>query len=345
MAQQHAYDYEKAYHFINMALAGEAQSLWEADDANADGIEDVFAMPRTYFDDLFVGAWEETAQRLYEDLHEYTRENYDLLGALRLGRDIIPDFEGKLEKIDNESVEDLQGVWTLMQAYSKRINESIANNMRYAFSQLLMGYVLRAKDDSHGVVVLRGTMNMQEWLNNLNYRLVPFDFLNADYGQIHNGFRDIYKGLRGQIRQQIETFATDTPLYFVGHSLGAAVAQLAALDIVLRQPERSDYLQVYGFAPPRVGDSDYASAYDDHIHTSYRVINVCDVVPFLPSSRVDAFMDLEKRIYVDTKGARTYVHQVGNPIDNHIYSYHVATLHKIPAEQDFGTLPDGDTVE
>ncbi|MEL6525455.1 MAG: lipase family protein [Chloroflexota bacterium] len=338
MEQKYAYDHEKAYHFINMALVGEGQSLWEADDANADDVEDIFAIPRSYFDEIFEGAWEDSAQRLYDDLHGHIRDTYELVSPLRLGKDVIPDFDDPADELEDGSVTDIQSVWSLMQAYSKRINESIVNNVRYAFSQVLMGYVLRAKDDSHGVVVLRGTMNMQEWLNNLNYRLVPFDFLNADYGEIHNGFRDIYKGLRGQIREQVEAFDTDTPLYFVGHSLGAAVAQLAALDVVIRQPERSAEVQVYGFAPPRVGNNAYATAYNERIETSYRVINVCDVVPFLPSERVDAFMDLDLRKYADTKGARHYVHQVGNPVDNHVYSYHVATLRKVPTEQDFGTL-------
>lgn len=329
--QAHPYHADKAYRLANLTLIAEAQSLWEADNPNADELEDIFAMPRSYYDELFLGAYDASAQRLYDDLHDTVAEQYDLIAALRIGTDIIPDFE-EIADTDPDTIDNLETVWTLMQSYSKRLNESLANSVRYGFSKLLMGFVLRAKDDSHAVFVLRGTMNMQEWLNNMNYRLVGFHPLDKQWGRVHNGFRDIYKGLRGQIRQQVSELPSAMPLYFAGHSLGAAVAQLAALDIAIAHGARGDQLQVYGFAPPRVGDADFVEAYNTHVGTSYRVLNVCDVVPYLPSARVDTYMDLTERPYADTKGPLTYVHQMGNPIDNHVVSYHLATLHEIPSE-------------
>jgi hypothetical protein len=333
MSQHHAYNADLSYHFANLALAAEVQTLWEVGDAKNPDIENVFAIPRPYYDQLFFAS-DTSSDAMYEDIQGYIMEHYEVIGTIRVGRDVIPDYMEMDSNWTFSNIENFQQVFDMMHDYTQRVGEAISNRVRYSFSRLLMGYGLRSKVDGHGVIVMRGTFNVQEWLNNMNYRLVPYYPLETAYGYVHNGFRDIYKGVRGGYRQLVEKIESDKDLYLVGHSLGASVSQLAALDISLKNPERADRIHVYGYAPPRTGDKAFADAYNYLVRTSYRIINVCDVIPYLPFDKLGIFMGTQAYAYADTKGELSYIHQTGNPIANHINSYHVATRYQTPTVMD-----------
>jgi predicted lipase len=69
-------------------------------------------------------------------------------------------------------------------------------------------------------------------------------------------------------------------LRIAGHSLGAALATMLAIDVsgndVFPGPT------TYTFASPRVGDKVFAGTYDELVPTSWRVANLNDVVPHVP---------------------------------------------------------------
>lgn len=248
----------------------------------------------------------------------------------------MPDYASLDDNLSLDEVESLEQMLQLMGSYSQRVTEQVSN-IRYNFSRLLMGYALRAKNDSHSIIVMRGTVSADEWLNNINFRMVAFDPTDEQYGKVHNGFRDIYKGVRGRYRKLIEQCDADKPLYLVGHSLGAAISQLVALDIAIQSPERADKVQVYGYAPPRVGDATFAQKYNQLVKTSYRIVNVCDAIPYMPFEEIGTLLDQQGYPYADTKGELAFVHQAGNPVANHISSYHLATKMKVPAPMDAST--------
>ena len=72
-----------------------------------------------------------------------------------------------------------------------------------------------------------------------------------------------------------------TPLYLTGHSLGGALAMIAAQDLTenfdLPQP-----VQVYTFGSPRIGNVAYASNYDQKIPATFRVVVDGDIIPGMP---------------------------------------------------------------
>ena len=333
MNQRHPYNADLSYHFANLTLTAELQPLWEADEQKHPETENLLAIPRSYYDKLFI-AGEGDGEAIYQDIQGYVQEHYEQIGVMRVGVDIVPDHrEAETNATLQESDSSIR-ILSTMFSYSRRFTETLTDRVRYGFSKLLMGYVLRSKVNGHGVVVLRGTVSTEEWLNNMNYRLVPFHPQKTEYGRVHNGFRDIFKGIRGQYRQLVTEIDPDKDLYFIGHSLGAAVAQLAALDIALTRPERSDGIQVYTYAAPRVGNPIFADTYDEVVGTSYRIVNVCDVVPYVPFEELGEYIRMKPYPYADTKGELAYIHQTGNPIANHVSSYHIATLNQIPAELD-----------
>jgi hypothetical protein len=337
MTQKHPYNAELAYHFVNLALAAECQPLWEAEDGNHPDLENLFMIPRDYYDRLFLTDEAHNGDALYKDIQGYVDARYEQIGQIRVGLDVVPDYPDAVPETTLDKVQTFGELMAVMQSYSRRINETVVDAVRYSLSNLLMGYALQAKDGGHGIIVVRGTMSTEEWLNNLNYRTVPFHPTDDSYGNVHNGFRDVYKGIRGQYRDLADAFPADKPLYLVGHSLGAAVSQLGALDLALRHPERAERLQVYAFAPPRTGNLTFAAAYDRLVPTSYRVVNVCDVVPYVPFNSLGEYIDQPVYPYADTKGEMAYVHQMGNPIANHVSSYHHATRADAPALLDLST--------
>ncbi|KAE9414653.1 hypothetical protein Angca_009362, partial [Angiostrongylus cantonensis] len=74
----------------------------------------------------------------------------------------------------------------------------------------------------------------------------------------------------------------DYDIILTGHSLGGALAALAAARITKQGYRKGDQLVVYTFGQPRVGDVDFALNFDSMIPLSYRVVFRHDIVPHSP---------------------------------------------------------------
>lgn len=97
-----------------------------------------------------------------------------------------------------------------------------------------------------------------------------------------------------------------------GHSLGAALATLSALDIVAQkwniskdqQPSKACPVTAFLFASPRVGNSHFAKIFTGHKHLrALRIRNETDVVPKLPLKHLfflDGFSDVGEELVIDT---------------------------------------------
>ncbi|MBV9082297.1 MAG: lipase family protein, partial [Acidobacteriaceae bacterium] len=67
----------------------------------------------------------------------------------------------------------------------------------------------------------------------------------------------------------------------IGHSLGAAMATLCAIDI--RRNTRKKNIDMAFFGSPRVGKIDFRIFFNKQIQRYYRVTNHGDIVPSVPS--------------------------------------------------------------
>lgn len=114
-------------------------------------------------------------------------------------------------------------------------------------------------------LVFRGTSTPQDWLTNGQAFLGAWD----PGGQVHTGFRDAllreWPRIAGALRQ------APGPLFMTGHSLGGALATLAAS---LWPPHA-----LYTFGSPRVGTAAFA---DSLRCPTYRVVNNRDAVTEVP---------------------------------------------------------------
>lgn len=95
-------------------------------------------------------------------------------------------------------------------------------------------------------------------------------------GKIHTGFRDAYDQVRSDIEKKLgEKEFKDKPLFITGHSLGGALAIVAAKKL----SHTGGHAACYTFGSPRVGDE----AWIEDIKTPiYRLVNAADCVTMLP---------------------------------------------------------------
>ena len=71
-----------------------------------------------------------------------------------------------------------------------------------------------------------------------------------------------------------------TPAYIVGHSMGGALAQLAALDV--RFAGAAARVHVYTFGAPRIGNDAFADVVRAYTQEAWRFTHNRDIVPSVP---------------------------------------------------------------
>jgi len=69
-------------------------------------------------------------------------------------------------------------------------------------------------------------------------------------------------------------------LRITGHSLGAALATLLAIDVAASGAFTSP--EVYTFASPYVGDQQFVNAYNHYVANTWRIANQVDIVTHVP---------------------------------------------------------------
>lgn len=138
------------------------------------------------------------------------------------------------------------------------------------------------------LVVFRGTeLNEKDFLTDLNYFTTPYL-----YGDVHRGFYRAGESVLNQVKNfidsqnyAVETFpgqkASDNVLYyFSGHSLGGALAYLAAAHA---KEKGRGVKAVYTFGAPRIGDESFLTGYNSKLFKeTYSVANEDDLVPRVP---------------------------------------------------------------
>ena len=139
------------------------------------------------------------------------------------------------------------------------------------------------------VIAIRGTYGIHEWLHDLHYGAVPCPFL-PEAGLTEDGFTQMYQSLRlspdpesPSLRDAFVALALPQPqrsLTICGHSLGAALATLLALDLVANTPHTD--LALYTYASPRTGDTHFAATFNRMVPNTVRIANRLDLVTETP---------------------------------------------------------------
>jgi hypothetical protein len=130
-------------------------------------------------------------------------------------------------------------------------------------------FAFLAHDQQDAVLAFRGTQPDDPTDIFDDVRIVSERW--AAGGKVHAGFADALQRVWPEILPQLA--ALGKPLSFTGHSLGAALATLAAS---LHLPG-----QLITFGSPRVGDAEFVASLPQRVQVQ-RYVNCCDIVCQLP---------------------------------------------------------------
>lgn len=157
--------------------------------------------------------------------------------------------------------------------------QRIANSMVAESS--IFGLVAWNPEGKTAIVSIRGTKTVWEWIGDFDAVPVPW-FPDPTAGLVHMGFQLVYEHMCLSLRELLKTGCSGAVRILVtGHSLGGAIAILAAFDI-LKNMEFGVVPELYTFAGPRTGNPDFANHFNSGIEECHRVINFMDVVPQVP---------------------------------------------------------------
>ena len=120
------------------------------------------------------------------------------------------------------------------------------------------------------VLCFRGTSKLRQWIMNLTALPVAWDEEKDPEACVHQGFKILFNRVWSETQPCL--LETEGPLIYTGHSLGAALATLAA---AIRPP---DLLCTFG--SPRVGNEAFHRQLAGAPHL--RIVNHLDIVPRLP---------------------------------------------------------------
>jgi triacylglycerol lipase len=162
-----------------------------------------------------------------------------------------------------------------------------------------------AGNDNMIIIAFRGTeMKVKDFLADAKLKLEP-----GPKGKVHRGFHGALHEVWGEslgdkdMRQCIEKFQDkQQSIWFCGHSLGAALATLAAAEYVLTDKKTAN--GVYTIGQPRVGNFTFASAFDVELAKQcFRFVNNNDVVTRIPlPSPILQYTHVGRQLYINSDG-------------------------------------------
>jgi Lipase (class 3) len=144
--------------------------------------------------------------------------------------------------------------------------------------------------NSSAVIAFRGTVftSVVDWTSDF---LAAPEAVTGLTGMVHTGFYLSTMQLMPQILAALEPLLqanSALPIVITGHSKGGAMATLAAALLRGNNGIKASQITVTTFASPMTGNLDFANNFQSLFPTATNYINLYDIVPFLPPSKMVA---------------------------------------------------------
>jgi pimeloyl-ACP methyl ester carboxylesterase len=271
--------------FLHYVINSAGPQLAETETANLE------RLARTYRESLLLAAEPAAAALRSCGAPPWTLEALRCVGQLanrdRYGRgDVVPvDLLGFEPAAEGYSTRD--ATWMAeMSALAYQGPDLVGKQLRrWGFA--LVSEILDPATDTNGfiatreklvVVSFRGTSGFRDFVTDGDIRRVRPEWAA---GGVHNGFKTALDSVWSQVTTKLgPPSAQQKDIWVTGHSLGAALAQLAALRLT-----QAGYRvqRVYTFGTPRIGDKDLVADYDRRLGAqTFPHVNWRDVVARVP---------------------------------------------------------------
>ncbi|KAK5979012.1 Triacylglycerol lipase [Trichostrongylus colubriformis] len=185
-------------------------------------------------------------------------------------------------------------------AYSSRPQECLADRFANATlkrqvnvicgpfesNDVCSGFTAVIHSDQAIIISFRGTSTFLQLVAEADYSVFHEKNYWTGGGYVskffYDGFMDLWEF---GMKDDFEALRVENPTYKIwvtGHSLGGALASLAASYIISEEQVPSSTVQLVTFGQPRVGNVFYAMAHDRQMAYSFRVTHWRDIVPHIP---------------------------------------------------------------
>jgi len=172
--------------------------------------------------------------------------------------------------------------------------------------------------DTHGFIVgdkekiilaFAGTEpnKLADWITDSNILKIEFEPQGQRIGFVHTGFYHALLSVWEMVEMRLHKLRDNNQsVWITGHSLGGALATLAAAQLVFSQQSMLIPVNgVYTFGQPRVGDFQFAEIFDTKIgHRCFRIVNNFDIVSRVPA-RLLGYRHVGRFKYFDLNGEFT----------------------------------------
>jgi len=185
--------------------------------------------------------------------------------------------------------------------WSRQVAHSLAIHANAAYNGGI-GTLIEDKDTdtqcylkdygNHAVLAFRGTepTHLNDVLSDLDMRKVVW---HSGTSLVHSGFAKAFESVRPRIEELLSGLSSVDNLFITGHSLGGALATLAADSLNCKL--------VTTFGSPRVGDRTFARQFELKLAGKYfRVFNRSDVVARVPT--FVRFKHVGTPVFIDHRG-------------------------------------------
>lgn len=172
------------------------------------------------------------------------------------------------------------------------------DNFSFVRSEAKGVFAYIARHDKLVLVRFRGTSDLMGTISDFKFATIRGDGRDATglirfaedlgfQGMLHQGFYEAYAAVsRGFEEQLAANTEQKRPILFVGHSLGGALSNLAA---VRAAKNNEQVLALYTFGAPRVGNSAFVASTEGVLgNKHYRLTRGIDIVPHVPPAASSA---------------------------------------------------------
>jgi triacylglycerol lipase len=153
------------------------------------------------------------------------------------------------------------------------------------------------------IVAFRGTEKLlDDWLADLDARQDPAPWGLSENVKVHAGFHRALEAVWADLFGALD--AVRSPIWFTGHSLGGALAILAAYRLHHCESASGHTVAgVYTFGQPRVGNESLATLCSAELaQRIFRYVNASDIVPLVPPSKPAEYRHVGQARYFDASG-------------------------------------------